>query len=115
MSDNQTLHSINRDELITKVTELFNTGYRIVQIGCTTINDTIEVNYSFDKDYNFINLKIILQKDDLNLPSISKIYFAAFLYENEIHDLFGITVKDNALDYKGNFYKTVGKFPFGIK
>jgi ech hydrogenase subunit D len=53
-----------------------------------------------------------LTANDLVLPSISGVYFSAFLYENEIHDLFGISITDIALDYKGKFYQTAGKFPF---
>jgi ech hydrogenase subunit D len=35
------------------------------------------------------------------------------LYENEIHDLFGVPVDGLAIDFKGNFYKTAVKFPLG--
>jgi ech hydrogenase subunit D len=46
------------------------------------------------------------------LPSISSIYLCAILYENEIHDLFGVQVAGIAIDFKGKFYKTAIKFPF---
>jgi ech hydrogenase subunit D len=35
------------------------------------------------------------------------------LYENEIHDLFGVPVDGLTIDFKGNFYKTAVKYPFG--
>ena len=46
------------------------------------------------------------------MPSISSIYLCAILYENEIHDLFGVQVAGIAIDFKGKFYKTAIKFPF---
>ncbi len=30
-----------------------------------------------------------------------------------MHDLFGVQVAGMAVDFKGNFYKTAVKFPFG--
>ena len=47
------------------------------------------------------------------MPSISAIYWCAILYENEMHDLFNVQVSDLTVDFKGNFYKTAVKFPFG--
>ena len=39
----------------------------------------------------------------------------ALLYENEMHDLFGINVKNMAIDYKGTFYRTAVKTPFNTQ
>jgi ech hydrogenase subunit D len=47
------------------------------------------------------------------VPSISSIYGCAYLYENEMHDLFGIKVEGMALDFHGTLYKTKVKFAFG--
>jgi len=58
------------------------------------------------------NVRVVLPKNDPVVPSITKAYFAAFTYENELHDLFGITVTDLALDFKGTFYKLSTKTPF---
>ena len=46
------------------------------------------------------------------IMSISNIYAPAFLYENEIQDLFGIKVKLMTLDYEGNLYRIEHKKPF---
>jgi hypothetical protein len=46
------------------------------------------------------------------LPSISDIYWSAFTYENEIHDLFGIRVSGLVLDFKGRFYRLKTKTPW---
>ncbi|MFA5416444.1 MAG: NADH-quinone oxidoreductase subunit C, partial [Methanoregula sp.] len=50
---------------------------------------------------------------DQEVPSISGMYWGAFVYENEMHDLFGIQVKGINIDYKGNLIKTTIKYPFG--
>ncbi len=57
----------------------------------------------FDKEYRFENLRLVLQEGG-TLPSISAVYFGAFIYENEIHDLFGIMVTGMNIDFKGTLY-----------
>ena len=41
-------------------------------------------------------------------------YFGAFVYENEIHDLYGFTVTGINIDFKGTFYRTTIKHPFSV-
>lgn len=88
-------------------------GCRLVQISATRLPDQVELTYSFDLGLALSNLRINLAGPEPRLPSISGIFGCAVLYENEIHDLFGVPVDDLALDFKGNFYKTAVKFPFG--
>ena len=73
-----------------------------------------ELNYSFDKDYRFKNLRITVAPGE-EIPSISVIYPNAFLYENEIHDLFGVVIKNITIDYHGTLYRTAIKTPFSIE
>ncbi|MDD5492512.1 MAG: NADH-quinone oxidoreductase subunit C [bacterium] len=113
MIEEQPLEIVAREKLIDKARQMLTDGYRLVQICCTRLPDKIEVNYSFDREYKFINLRVNLSCDDLEVPSISAVYWAALFYENEMHDLFGVIVKDMALDFHGNFYKMAVKFPFG--
>ncbi len=77
------------------------------------VEEGYEINYSFDKDYKFQTLRILVKQDTV-VPSISSVYWGAFIYENEIHDLFGITVAGMNIDFKGTFYKTMVKYPFSI-
>jgi hypothetical protein len=46
------------------------------------------------------------------VPSISEFFGAAFLYENEIRELFGVNVTGIGVDLKGQLYKTATKVPF---
>lgn len=112
MSEKQVLKNITLDKLLSTVKEFSAKGYRLVQISCTKIGENMQLNYSFDKDYEFINLKLDVPID-AELPSVSDIYWSAMLYENEIHDLFGLKIKGMSIDFKGNLYKTKVKAPFG--
>jgi ech hydrogenase subunit D len=109
--EEQPITMITVDELQARTTRFFEEGYRLVQIGCTRVNGTFEINYSFDKDYRFETLRVVLQEGG-TLPSISAVYFGAFIYENEIHDLFGINVTGMNIDFKGTLYRTTVKYPF---
>ncbi len=99
--------------LIGKVEEFRDGGFRLVQINCSKVGDIYEINYSFDKDYVFKNLRIIVTADT-EIPSVSGMYWGAFIYENEMHDLFGIMVKGMNIDFKGHLFTTAVKFPFSI-
>jgi ech hydrogenase subunit D len=111
LNNKQEIVNISLEQLLDKVRQVRDWGYRLVQICCTK-SQTYEINYSFDKDYSFLNLKLTLDPAGAKLPSISGIYWSAFIYENEMHDLFGIEIKDMAVDYAGTFYRTKVKFPF---
>ena len=112
MIEPQPVTVIDRSELPITAKELSGKGYRLVQICATTGDETLEVTYSFDRGYSLTNLRTILQKSDPVMPSITGSYLAAFTYENELQDLFGIRVTDVAINYNGNFYHTAIKTPF---
>ena len=103
---------ITIDTLMDKVRHKRETGCRLVQISATRLPDEVELTYSFDLNSQLTNLRLSL-KGETHLPSISSIYGCAILYENEIQDLFGVAVDGLTVDFKGNFYKTAVKFPFG--
>ena len=113
MIEKQETISITVGELLEKVGRLAGEGYRLVQIGCTRL-DSFQVDYTFDKDYGFLNLRVLVPADKAVIPSITGIYWCAFTYENEIHDLFGVEVKNLNIDYAGNFYRIAVKAPFNV-
>jgi len=90
-------------------------GWRLVQICCTRLVADQEVNYSFDRDAGLSTLRVRLPIHDPELPSISAFYWSAFLYENEMHDLFGVRVKGMAIDFKGHLFTTMVPAPFVAK
>ena len=112
MLEAQTIEVLKGDQLQGRVKTLFDDGNRLVQVGCSRLADSLQVNYSFDKKYAFLTLRVNLSLSDARLPSISGIYAGAFIYENEIHDLFGINFEHMNVDYKGTFYKLARPTPF---
>jgi len=114
MSEPQEIVPIGKNELVGMVAHLFAEGYRLVQIGCNTLESGYELNYSFDKGYRFKNLRISAAPGE-EVPSISAVFANAFLYENEIHDLFGLSIQDIAIDYHGTLYRTSIKTPFSME
>ena len=111
--EQQTTIPIELDELLSRVEKFKKEGNRLVQIGCAKVGDSYEIHYSFDKDYTVQNLKITVTQDT-KVPSISGIYWGAFVYENEIFDLYGITVTEINIDFKGTFYRTSVKHAFSV-
>ncbi len=106
MTEIQELKPIAVSELCTEVKEMLGDGQRLVQISCTKTRGILELSYSFDKNGKFKSLRLEVPLQNAELPSISGIYFCAFLYENEIHDLFGVKFANLVLDFKGSFYRT---------
>ena len=101
-------------ELVGRVQNLLTGGYRLGQICCTKEDTGFELLYSFDKDHELLNLRMPVS-DGLEVISITNVCWFAFIYENEIHDLFGITFKNSALDYGGHFFKVAEPTPWNPK
>jgi ech hydrogenase subunit D len=101
-------------ELLNVVQDLKGGGYRLGQICASKVKDEFQILYSFDKDYELHNLKLTVNGDE-ELPSITGIYSPAFIYENEIRDLFGFKFKNLNLDYGGHFFKTAMPTPWNPK
>jgi len=112
MIEPQTTLTVQPETLVAETRRLRDTGHRLVQICVTRLNDELELNYSFDLNRQFTNLRFRQPLLGARVPSITSVYWAAFTYENEISDLFGVQVDGNALDFKGTFYKTAVKHPF---
>lgn len=88
-------------------------GCRLVQVSATRVGSQVELTYSFDLAGRLDHLRVVLPGPEAVLPSITGIYGCAVLYENEIKDLFGVTVDGLSLDFHGNFYRTRVPRPFG--
>lgn len=97
--------------LVGKVKEFKDGGYRMGQICGTRIQGGTELLYSFDKDCNLSNLRLTVT-DGESVPSITEMYWSAFIYENEIHDLFGVKFMESRLDYEGRFFRLAQPTPW---
>lgn len=106
----QILKEISANDLLAETLKIKNDGYRLVAVTCTN-KDGMELTYSFDKDHELLNLRI-LTDTETELPSISIIYPYSFLYENEIKELFGVKITGIMPDFNDNLYKIPVKTPF---
>ncbi|MEG0071032.1 MAG: NADH-quinone oxidoreductase subunit C [Raoultibacter sp.] len=79
-------------------------GYRFVQMLCVNTEEGIDLQYSFMKDNVLENYTIPSVKKETAVPSVTGDFIAAFVFENEAHDLFGVKIEGNALDFGGHFY-----------
>ena len=80
-------------------------GYRFVTVTCLDGGDHHEIYYHFDKNYELLNLRLLLPRGTA-LPSVSHVCFAAVIVENELQDLFGIKVEGLVADYGGRMLLT---------
>ena len=88
----------------------------MVQIcGVVLDDETYEILYSFDKDHQLKTLRLDIKIDVDEVESITGIYWPAFIYENEIHDLFGVQFNHSQLDYQGTFFRIVEETPWKPK
>lgn len=111
--EQQEIKKISPSELLPQTLRLKNDGYRLVAISCTN-KEGIEITYSFDKEFDFINLRLNIEYDT-EIESVSIIYPYSFLYENEIKELFGVDIKNILVDFDDNLYRIAVKTPFNMK
>ena len=104
-------------------------GYRLMQICATrgsigeasgqeegeqTAVPAYEILYTFGMGFRMEQIKVTIPQTE-KISSITSAFPCAFLYENEMHDLFGIKFLHNALDYNGNFFVTAEPTPWNPK
>ncbi len=53
-------------------------------------------------------------KKGTTVPERHRQFLAAFVFENEVHDLFGVDIEGIAIDFGGNFYAVAQKEPMTI-
>lgn len=110
----QTYTPVTASEIVERAQQYCQNGYRLIQIHCTKTAEEMFIIYTFEKiDLTCESIKMNVETG-VTIPSISGIFFSAFLYENEIHDLYGVNFSDMAVDFKGTFYETSVKHPFNI-
>ena len=103
--------NVSPENIIDESQKLKFSGYHLMQQCATRVPDAYELIYSFGKDLEVKQLKITLSEDD-EISSITSIFPCAFIYENEMHDLFGVKIKMINIDYEGKLYRTAIETPF---
>ncbi|MCL2884199.1 MAG: NADH-quinone oxidoreductase subunit C [Oscillospiraceae bacterium] len=99
--------------LLSVVDKMKKDGFALAQILAMR-KDKLDLIYSFERDYELISVHLLIDPDE-EIESISAIYPCAYLYENEMKDLFGVKINHINLDFGGHFYKTTVKTPYAPK
>lgn len=85
----------------------YDNGYRFVTETCLEEDGKFRIIYTFEKDSELESFHTYVSSEE-EVPSISKVYFAAIPVENEIHEMFGLRFKNLALDFQGLLF--LGEF-----
>ncbi|MCQ4635482.1 NADH-quinone oxidoreductase subunit C [Anaerovorax odorimutans] len=110
----QIIEPVAASDLLPTVRNMKAEGYRMLQICATKVSEGFEILYSFDKDHELTNLRVTIPEEE-EVQSVTGEYWGAFIYENEMHDLFGIKIVNNELDYGGHFFKVAEPTPWNPK
>lgn len=111
---------MDKTTFLARVEEYHEAGWRLALINATTImpgagegmeQGAFDVAWAFARGAEFETIRERIMPGD-EMPSISGSFGAAFLYENEIRELFGIDVTGIGLDLQGQLYKTATRVPF---
>lgn len=89
-------------------------GFRLVVMTCTPADEGYYLTYSFEKETDLRHYRAAVS-EGMKIPSIGASYGGAFVYENEIHDLYGFSFEGMTLDFKGTFIKSSVPYPFKKK
>ena len=107
---NQKIIDIEKVDLLNKVLNMKSAGYRLGQM-CALKQEKFVLLYTFIKNGELVTLRFTCESGE-PVESISWLYSYAFLYENEMKDLFGITMSNMSLDFNGHFFTTAVKTPY---
>ena len=104
------------EELLTRVQTLKHEGMRFVQMCAETTEQGIDLLYTFydETREHALNLCVYGIDAESRVPSIQGLYFAAFSYENETHDLYGVRFINMKLDFGGHFFNVATSEPMTI-
>jgi ech hydrogenase subunit D len=96
-------------------------GHRLVMINATAVKatpegagDGCELLWTFERQGQLEHLRERVA-DGEEVPSVSGLYPFAWLYENEVRELFGVNVTGLNVDLKGQLYRTAVKVPLSLK
>jgi len=111
---NMKIDPINPADVQNTAGTMKNGGYRLVVVTCTPADEGYYITYSFEKETDLRHYRITVA-EGTKIPSIGSSYGGAFVYENEIHDLYGFEFEGMSLDFGGTFIKTSVPYPFKKK
>lgn len=99
----QVFIDIAPEEMRARVEAYDKLGWRFANICGSTVPGGVELIYSFSKGLPLENLRFTVSAE-ASVPSVSDCFPNAFFFENETHDLFGVTFSNISIDFGGEFY-----------
>lgn len=79
-------------------------GWRFMQTHAVNTESGVDLYYSFMKNGEVVNYRVEGVTPDQPVPSITDLFMAAFVFENEARELFGVDMRDIAIDFAGAMY-----------
>jgi NADH:ubiquinone oxidoreductase 27 kD subunit len=96
--------SITLEEVVPTAKRMLQDGWRLITQTITDRGDEgFDILFHYDKDLEEQDFRLIVARGTV-LPSISGVYFAAMLIENENRDLFGVEYDGLVLDFNRTLY-----------
>jgi ech hydrogenase subunit D len=109
---------MNATDLLTRASAYRDGGWRLALINATSVLPTEEleggafdISWSFARGGELEHIRERVRPGE-QVPSISGPFGGAFLFENELRELFGIDVTGIAVDLQGQLFKTAERVPF---
>lgn len=110
---------MDREPFLARVQEYRTAGWRLALINAASVlssdelpDGAVDVTWAFAKGPEFETIRERFVPGRDVMTSVSGIYWGAFLYENEIRELFGVKVEGINVDLRGQLYKTAETVPF---
>ena len=95
---------ITLDEVRSSAQEMHLEGWRfLTQSVVDNCDEGFDLLYHYDREIEMRHFRLTVPKGTA-VPSISSIYFAALLVENENRDLFGLVYDGLVLDFNRTLY-----------
>ena len=104
MTFSQEFIPLELDQLHREAAVLKTEGWRFIQTHAVNTDNGIDLYYSFMRDGKVVNYRIAGVTKDKAVPSITDFFLAAFVFENEARELFGVDMRDIAIDFAGAMY-----------
>lgn len=86
-------------------------GWRFIQTHAVNREGIVDLYYSFMKDGRIANYRVEGVKSGDPVASITDLFLAAFVFENEARELFGVNMRNIAIDFAGAMYAPAGDSP----
>ncbi len=78
-------------------------GWHLVQLCGFASEGGVGVLYTFVRDGVGESVRVLVAPDG-SVPSVTETYPAAFVFENELAELYGVNVEGISIDFKGGLY-----------